>query len=465
MQEPKRPTLLTKKDDKKEPTEPDKPRILLKPKEKPADPAAPPPISIALRPPSSNHSESNAASNEVPKPIAIKAKPATWAPATARDQQNAPPADGPPASMSRPIAIISDYYQIQNNVQDVLVDTNADFQVIGVIGAQHTGKSFVANLLIDDIAPEQCSRAARMTRLLSGRAEVFETGRRMADAQHQPCTEGIQMFVTRHRTIILDGSPVLCNPYKKDAIVNELDDLRMLIFLLSVCNQVVVVEDAAFNVHLLRLLRLAEQMRVDVSVEKGVTMARHSPNILFVKNRCGQRAFRHECVERTNRMYRMFFDDCDMRIYATPRGAKPDKVSAEEAKQRVNLVYLPFVEENRKWFFVRGGLFGVCDGHFWALWRILESFGTFRRNPGLFGGIWKMPGSFRGISESFRDLSGIFGDFPGFFGKILGFFEEFRRIWRYFVDFEAFFIFWEVPERLRLVGDFFFSKKLFSFAF
>lgn len=272
---------------------------------------------------------------------------------TAKDQQNVPSAvpdtarqgENAVSGMSKPIAIVSDYYQIQNNVQDLLIETNTDFFVIGVVGTQHTGKSYIANLLIDDIG---LAGADRMNSLLSGRTEVFETATKKSEAQHQPCTEGIQMYVTKHRTIILDCSPVLCNPYKKDAILNELDDLKMLIFLLSVCNQVVVVEDTAFNMHLLRLLQMADQMKVDVSIEKGSTLPRYSPNLLFVKNQCRQRAFRHECIERTNRMYRLFFDDCDMRIYTTPRATKTDKVAAEDAKQRVNLFYLPFVEENRK---------------------------------------------------------------------------------------------------------------------
>lgn len=259
-------------------------------------------------------------------------------------RQQATAENPPPTSMSNPIAIISDYYHIQNNVQDVLIETNTDFFVIGVIGTQHTGKSFIANLLIDNIDSIQCSDATK--------CELFKVDAGKLNAKHQPSTEGIQMYVTKHRTIILDCSPILCNPYKKDAILSECDDLKMLIFLLSVCNQLIVVEDAAFNMHLLRLLRTAEQMKTDTTLtEKGTTQARFTPNIVFVKNKCRNRSLRNECMERTNRMYQMFFHNSDMRIYAAPKVTKGQhRLHAEDDKKHVNVFYFPFVEENCKFF-------------------------------------------------------------------------------------------------------------------
>lgn len=221
--------------------------------------------------------------------------------------------------------------------------------MIGVIGTQHTGKSFIANLLIDDIDRVHGSNANRMWNLLHGRGELFKTGASTVDAKHQPCTEGIQMYVTKHRTIILDCSPILCNPYKKDSIDSEMNDLQMLIFLLSVCNQLIVVDDAGFNMHLLRLLRTAEQMKIDATVttEKGAMNKRFTPNIVFLKNKCRDRSFRNECMERTQRMYQMFFHDCDMRIYSIDRANKiQNKLHEEEDKKHVNVFYFPFVEEN-----------------------------------------------------------------------------------------------------------------------
>lgn len=321
---------------------------MLKPKERESAPQQAPQISIALRPTSSNQSDSNSTTSDANhRPLAIQSKTSTNATSTAapKDQNASATVDAPkPVEvMTKPMPLISDYYHIQNNVQDVIIEANADFFVIGVVGTQHTGKSFIANLLVDDIENVQCS----MWDLLNGHNEIFKTGISKLDAKHQPSTEGIQVFITKHRTILLDCSPVLCNPYKKDAILSELDDLKMLMFLLSVCNQLVVVEDAGFNMNLLRLLRTAEQMKLDLNADKGATHVRFTPNILFLKNKCRKQAFRNEYRERTNRMYRMFFHDCDMRIYTTPKATKThNKLYIDDEQKNVNLFYFSFLEEN-----------------------------------------------------------------------------------------------------------------------
>lgn len=46
----------------------------------------------------------------------------------------------------------------------------------------------------------------------------------------------IRMHITKDRIILLDSAPVLSNRGKKDYVLSELDDIRRIIFLLSVCN-------------------------------------------------------------------------------------------------------------------------------------------------------------------------------------------------------------------------------------
>lgn len=332
---------------------------MLKQKEKELPP---PQISIALRPTSSNHNDSNSAAPDANhRPLAIQSKPSTNTapPAASKDQNASATVDAirPVEIMTKPMPLISDYYHIQTNVQDVLIEGNADFFVVGIVGTQHTGKSFIANLLIDDMDNVQCS----MWDLLNGRNEIFKTGISKLDAKHQPSTEGIQVFITKHRTILLDCSPVLCNPYKKDAILSELDDLKMLMFLLSVCNQLIVVEDSSFNMNLLRLLRTADQMKLDLNADKGAAHIRFTPTILFVKNKCRKQSFRNESRERTNRMYRMFFHECDMKIYTTPKATKTHNKLCVDEQKNVNLFYFSFLEENCKYLVLCGILVLVKD--------------------------------------------------------------------------------------------------------
>lgn len=348
---------MAKKEDKRENatrSSQDKPKILLKPKEK--EPPTPQ-ISIASRPSSSSlHIESNASGSSDPN---IKtqfnknhiASNATSSSSTSKEptitvlNENRSTESKIPA-IAKPISIISDYYQIQNHTQDFLIETNCDFFVVGIVGTQQSGKSVIANMLA--IHEDYCvDETKRIMNMLNGHSGVFQTGTHSKDSIRSslPCTEGIQMYITKHRTILLDCSPVLCNPYKKDAILSELDDLKMLIFLLSVCNLVIVVEDSGFDMHLLRLIHMAENMKID-AVDKDPSESRYTPNILFFKNKCGNCDFLVESKQRTNNLYRAFFYDSDMKITNAYAARFQEKQAMDE--ENVNLFYFPFIEENCK---------------------------------------------------------------------------------------------------------------------
>lgn len=338
-QEPKRPIILAKntnKDDTKL-TAPEKPRIVLKTRDKDASEAAkskslttvapPIQISIAARPVEASSSANDAsklnriqtASNvssrdgkERQSSTGETAGTTTTAASVKASTTSAvavAAADSQLPTMKSPIPIVSHHYQIQHHIQDHLIETNTDFTVIGVIGTQGAGKSFILNMLIDDDATidtsSELTDAEQVMKLLTNRSGMFNM--RKSELSNMPTTEGINMYITRHRTILLDCSPLLCNPYKKEAIFNELDDLKMVIFLLSVCNTLIVIEDCGFNVHLMRLLMMAESMKVDVYDMDLTEHRRYTPNILICKNKCRNCDFTIEAKQRTSNLYRAFF--------------------------------------------------------------------------------------------------------------------------------------------------------------
>lgn len=339
QQEPKRTIILAKKtnkDDNKPTT--DKPRILLKPKDasdgtkqtgsgsSTSTPAAPTQISIAARPIEAGNDPSKVNRLQLASNVSVRDGKDSHHSATGDTAHNTSGASTAPSAtatavagdcqlrkMKASIPIISDHYQIQNHVQDQLIETNTDFVVVGIIGTQGAGKSFILNMLIDgddDATVTQSDDTEQVMQLLAGRSGVFamRQSKQQSTLSNMPTTEGINMYITRHRTILLDCSPVLCNPYKKEAIFNELDDLKMVIFMLSVCNTLIVTEDCGFNVHLMRLLMMAENMKVDV-YDMDLTMEhqRYTPNILIFKNKCRNCDFTIEAKQRTSNLYRAFF--------------------------------------------------------------------------------------------------------------------------------------------------------------
>lgn len=366
----------------------DKPRILLKPKE-PTDTskhtgstsssAAPPQISIAARPieagndPSKVNRLQSASNTSVRdgKDSHHSATGDTAHPATAASASTVASASAASAAsecqlrkMKASIPIISDHYQIQNHVQDHLIETNTDFVVVGVIGTKGAGKSLILNMLIDgddDATVAQTDDTEQVMKLLAGRSGTFA----MRQSKHQsilsnmPTTEGINMYITRHRTILLDCSPILCNPYKKEAIFNELDDLKMVIFLLSVCNTLIVVEDCGFNVHLMRLLMMAENMKVDV-YDMDLTMEhrRYTPNILIFKNKCRNCDFTVESKQRTSNLYRAFFVCSGLKMSASANRKLNGNSAHATGSGGGNcdddvpdIFYFPWIDTESKWKF------------------------------------------------------------------------------------------------------------------
>lgn len=333
LQEPKRTILLAKKDETQENSfklhSNDKPKILLKTKERePAVPAVPVQISIASRP--IDTTSGDGINKLVTKPSVLSAT-VSAVPKDAKEQSNAEQLHVP--IMKKSLPIISDHYQIVSQGFDHLIETNADFFVVGIIGTQSSGKSSILNLLIDDVQSDGHNVADN---LFTNQNGVFKT-RCSKDFifSNMPATEGIQMFITRDRTILLDCSPVLCNPYKKDCILNELDDLKMLIFLLSVCHLLIVVNDNGININYLRLIQCAENMKMDADQNDM-----YSPNILFFNNKCTNKDFLSEQKNRVSNLYREMFKDSNLRMYANNYSTRPDANKTAS----LNIFHFPMID-------------------------------------------------------------------------------------------------------------------------
>lgn len=353
-QEPRRPIILAKKEEKN-----DTPKILLKPKENEKEKkTASPQISIAARP---SHSDAN--QNPINNvSIEHRNQPSKIASAFRDSKDSQQPSKEPQIQiahipqtilpqMNRPIPIISDHYQMPNLIQDYLIETNVDFFVVGCIGPLGSGKSSILNFLIDNNLEEYDGDIQTINDILKGKNGIFRT-RSSGDAvfSNMPSTEGIQAYITKHRTIFLDCSPVLCNPYKKDGILNELDDLKMLIFLLSICNLLIVVDDSGFNMHLMRLIQMAENMKVDL-FEKDLNDFRFSPNILICKNKCQNRDFLAESQQRSIQLYKGFFNGSNLKLTIPYANRKSDYSIVWNDDEPLNIFYFPMINDKSEFFF------------------------------------------------------------------------------------------------------------------
>lgn len=344
----KRPIILAKKEDKSHADESgtkilqDKPKILLKPKEKEnalASHPAPVQISIATRPVDISAEQKIHSHKLNIESTQKEAKEHVIGHSNIDQFLNA--SHSVPV-MKKPMPIISDHYQIVGQTLDYLVETNTDFFVVGVIGTLGSGKSTIMNILCESDNANSNTDSTK-DQLWFEQNEIFKTrSSKEFIFSNMPATEGIQMYVKRDRTILLDCSPLLCNPYKKDCILNEIDDLKMIIFLLSVCHVLIVVDDSGFNVNLFRFIQCAEKMKLDLYEKDYVSC--YSPHILFFKNYCSNKNFLPTYKEKMNLLHREFFKDSKLRISSLGYSDYAGGAGGRLKIPNVNIFYFPFID-------------------------------------------------------------------------------------------------------------------------
>lgn len=229
-QESRRPTILAKKDEEKVTDR--QPKILLKSKDK-----DPPPQQTVSTP--------------VQIKIADREKPSSqgWPGKTMQSRELAVPvvSEPPPViqvpKMSRPVDLITPNMTVNTQAFEFLHENNSIFTVVGVIGMRSCGKSTILNLLgpMDDDSIEE--------KIFNSKEGIFPI-KDYATLNSQ--LEGIQMYITKDRMILLDCSPVLANLQKKDCILSEIDDLKLIMLLFSICHLVIIVQEDLICTNLIR---------------------------------------------------------------------------------------------------------------------------------------------------------------------------------------------------------------------
>ncbi|KAI9261704.1 hypothetical protein BY458DRAFT_515678 [Sporodiniella umbellata] len=173
-------------------------------------------------------------------------------------------------------------------VQKKLAESPGHF-VIGVVGKQGAGKSTI----LSHFAPQP--------------DKVFPTQSCDQFLQLGHKTEGIDMYVTPERVILLDTEPLLSWAVLEKALRSEvlegmspdvwleMGNIYNLIFLLSVCNVLLVVsEGPRIDLDLLRLVQRAELLKFNIPEYPLLTGQRETnfcPQVVFVCNKCQRREF------------------------------------------------------------------------------------------------------------------------------------------------------------------------------
>ncbi|CEP17634.1 hypothetical protein [Parasitella parasitica] len=156
--------------------------------------------------------------------------------------------------------------------------------VIGIIGKQGVGKSTILSHFTED--PQHAFPSQNTEQFLY--------------QGHK--TDGIDMYITPERAILLDTEPIqswtiLDNVLRNGSLGGihpdlwlEMESLYDIIFMMSVCNIILVVNDGPeIDVDVLRLIQRAEMLKFcipDFPLLVGQHDMHHYPDVVFVCNKC-----------------------------------------------------------------------------------------------------------------------------------------------------------------------------------
>ncbi|KAL7291558.1 hypothetical protein TKK_0014813 [Trichogramma kaykai] len=235
------------------------------------------------------------------------------------------------------IKFMNEHMQLCETVLDFLTDQQ-DFLVVGCVGLQGVGKSFVLTQLASSYKPN-----------------VFQTQQMSHHENGSNCTSGIDFFVTRNRVIYLDTQPFLSGlvtdystyfEQKKnsgDYVINEttleVQSLQFLAFMFSVCHVVILVQDWFVDPNLIRFLQAAEMLKPSSSTSMDQNYVEHYPHLVFLQNKGEAQDFEYDTIDMMSDFYEKTFASSRLQIHSGLN------MKDELIKNELNLFILPLEKD------------------------------------------------------------------------------------------------------------------------
>lgn len=264
-----------------------------------------------------------------------------------------------PEDLHRSTKLIEHNFQWSDTPIEYLLD-QTDFVVVGCVGLQGTGKSTIMSMLADS------------SDIVYKKSYVFEPQDRSEQERAIHLTNGIDMYVTKERLILLDTQPIMSpsmlsqfllydrkvpSEFSSAEICLEVQALQLLTFMYTVCSVVLVVQDHFVDLDFLNLLKTAEMLKLNTSSANGQDSAgvtsedinEHFPYLVFVYNCCEPRSFQHDVIESMCHVTSRMFEHCRIRVRGSASIMRTPLLPFHKSKllyefQELNLFILPSFE-------------------------------------------------------------------------------------------------------------------------
>ncbi|XP_028131565.1 nonsense-mediated mRNA decay factor SMG9 isoform X2 [Diabrotica virgifera virgifera] len=233
--------------------------------------------------------------------------------------------------MSKAMKLIDEGVICTESLQDYFNENN-EFLIVGVVGAQGVGKSTIMNLLSYSKITEDLKKEIFKTennsiskecdiKILTEhfekvdlkqdeklRKEIFkiETSEDIERGFNR--TQGIDIYVTPNRLILLDCQPIssvsvleelIKSETKRTNLVSEfiplensgeIQGLQLTTFLMSVCHVLILVQDWFLDSNVVRFLHTAEMLKPTIPNPED-EMTDHFPHLMIMHNRAQMEDF------------------------------------------------------------------------------------------------------------------------------------------------------------------------------
>jgi hypothetical protein len=176
----------------------------------------------------------------------------------------------PPALMKKSIRLMHPHFQISDDLFEFLDNENSDFLVVGIVGRHLVGKTTLINVIANQNYVKISDN--RSSLIFQQDEEIFTT----KTINYEGAT--IDAFITSNRIIVLDTSPISANVQRRDMIVSESDDLKLLSILIQSCHLIFAVQDGGFP-------DLSLERLVNCALEITPKAKKHRAKIMYISNR------------------------------------------------------------------------------------------------------------------------------------------------------------------------------------
>jgi len=258
------------------------------------------------------------------------------------------------------INVIDGSFQWSDKAFESLLD-QTDYVVVGCVGMQGAGKSTLMSLIAG-----QKVQSIEKTRL------IFCPQKKSDWEKCIHRTVGVDVYITRERMILLDTQPLMSpsmleqylkydrkvpSEYSTAEICLEVQALRLISFLYTVCHSILVVQDHMMDLNLINLLKSSEMLKPSTISHNSAQDGSNNnsddlnnefyPHLVFVYTSCDTRSFEYDVIKSTCQVTWKLFENSRLHVRGGPSMLRAPLLSLHEAPtlmeglDDVNLYFIP----------------------------------------------------------------------------------------------------------------------------